>query len=114
MARKFDDKLSDANSKALVDLLMDPDTQDNTQIQIIQHLISSRAGQDFFRTIYEENLSFGKCPKCQHDSHWVIPEDSLNKMGYVSHEKDPRVPEKTDEANCVNFKQSCKKKKVMV
>lgn len=114
MARKFDDKLSDANSRALVDLLMDPDTPDNTQIVIIQHLISSRAGQDFFKTIYEENLSFGKCPKCQHDNHWIIPEDNLNKMGYVTHEKDLRVPETTNDESCKVFQQACKKKKVMV
>lgn len=113
MAKKSD-KLSDDNAKALVELLLDPDTPDVTQIQIIQHLISSRAGQDFFKTIYEENLSFGKCPKCQHENHWVIPEDVLNRMGYVSHEADPRVPESTDKDSCVHYQQACKKKKVMV
>ena len=114
MAKKHDDKLNDDNAKALVELLLDQDTPDNTQIQIIQHLISSRAGQDFFRTIFEENLSFGKCPKCEHENHWIIPEDNLNMMGYVSHEKDPRVLEATDEESCKEFQQACKKKKVMV
>ena len=114
MAKKFDDKLNDANAKALVDILLDQDTPDNTQMQIISHLIQSRTGQAFFKTIYEENLSLGKCPKCQHENHWMIPEDGLNKMGYVTHERDARVPETTDEENCINFKQACKKKKVMV
>lgn len=114
MAKKHDDKLNDDNSKALVELLLDQDTPDATQIQIIQHLISSRSNMSFFRTIFEESLSFGKCPRCDHLNHWLVPEDSLNKMGWVSHEKDPRVPEATDEKNCSNYQQSCKKKKVMV
>jgi hypothetical protein len=111
---KFDDKLNDANAKALVDLLFDQDTPDNTQMNIIHHLISSRAGQDFFKTIFEENLSFGKCPKCEHENHWIIPEDSLNKTGYVTSERDPRVLEKTDDTICKDFKEACKKKKVMI
>jgi len=114
MAKKFDDRLNDANAKALVELLLDQDTPDNTQMNIISHLISSRAGQDFFKTIFEENLSYSECPKCKHENHWIVPEDSLNKMGYVSNEKDPRILETTDIYSCKDFQQACKKKKVMV
>jgi len=112
--KKYDDKIGDANAQALVSILLDQDTPETTKMNVIAHLIAAKAGQDFFKTIFEEGLSFGECPKCQHKNHWIVPEDSLNKMGYVSSTKDPRVPEITDEKTCRDFREACKKKKVMV
>jgi len=113
MAKKIDD-LNDKNAAALVELLLDQDTPDNTQFNIISHLVNSRKGQGFHKTIFEEMLSFGQCSKCKHENHWLVPEDDLNKMGWVSHTKDPKVVEHTDENSCTDFQQACKKKKVMV
>lgn len=113
MAKKIDD-LSDKNAAALVELLLDQDTPDNTQFNIISHLVNSRKGQGFHKTIFEEMLSFGKCPKCNHENHWIIPEDDLNKMGWVTSQEDPKVPVETNIENCTHFQQACKKKKVMV
>jgi len=112
--KKYDDKLDDKNAKALVSILLDQDTPETTKMQVISHLISAKAGQDFFKTLFEEGLSYGECPKCNHKNHWIIPEDSLNKMGYVSSTRDSRVPEATTAESCRDFSQACKKKKVMV
>ena len=113
MAKKLDD-LNDKNAAALVELLLDSETPDNTQFNIIAHLVNSRKGQGFHKTIFEEMLSFGTCPKCSHENHWLIPEDDLNKMGWVTHEKDLKVSETTDIESCINFQEACKKRKVTV
>ena len=112
MAKK--DDLNDKNAAALVELLLSQETPDNTQFNIIAHLVNSRKGQGFHKTIFEELLSFGKCPKCNHGNHWLVPEDELNKMGYVTYQKDPRVPEQTNVENCPDYQEACKKRKVSV
>jgi hypothetical protein len=44
----------------------------------------------------------------------LIPEDDLNKKGWVSNERDERVPRTTDEESCPKWQQACKKKKVII
>jgi hypothetical protein len=60
----------------------------------------------------DEKLSYGECPHCQHKNHWLIPEDDMNQMGYVSKDEDERVPEHTDAESCEEYQQACLKKKI--
>ena len=108
------DSVEKANAKVLADLISDPGTTDQLRVRIITKLLEAREGQDFFRTLFEEGLSFGNCPHCDHATHWAIPEESLNEMGWVSHEKDPRVPIKTTIEECPTFQEACLKKKITV
>ena len=112
MGQKKIDSVDQANAKILADLVADPGTTDQLRVKIITKLLESREGQDFFRTLFEEGLSFGECPCCGHMTHWAIPEETLNEMGWVSHEKDKRVPTKTTIDNCPTFQEACLKKKI--
>jgi len=102
------------NAKALVDLIADPDTPETLRVKLIRKILEARHTDNFFKTIFEENLSMGKCPHCDHVSHWVMPEEELNKFGWVSSEKDPRVPKFADAESCPKWEQACSKKKITV
>lgn len=106
--------LNEANAAVLVELITAPNISESLRIQAMEKLTSSKEDQSFFRTMMEEGLTLGECPKCQHKNHWMIPEEELNQMGYVSHDEDERVPEHTDEESCPEFQQACLKKKVTV
>jgi hypothetical protein len=114
MPKKRDDILNQANAEVLVNLAIDPTTPEPLRVKIITHIIEAKRGQDFFKTIFEENLSFGECPCCKHENHWAIPEDELNKMGYVTHLKDLKVSINTTAETCPEFQEACKKKKINV
>ncbi len=107
-----DDFLDFANAKTMADLVADPDTPERLRVEIIQKLVAAKKSDNFFQTIYEQKLSFGKCPRCTHEGHWLVPEDELNKFGYVTHEVNAAVPEYTDETTCSRWAQSCKKHKI--
>ena len=77
-------------------------------------LCEGKEDGDFFRTLFEEKLSYGECPHCHHTNHWLLPEDAGNEMGWVTHKEDERVPENTDADSCKTFEQACKKKRVTV
>jgi hypothetical protein len=62
----------------------------------------------------EEKMSFGGCPECGHENHWLIPEDALNKLGWVTTEKDPDVPEFTNSETCPEWEEACTKKRITV
>ena len=104
--------MNEANAAVLVELITGPNISESLRIQAMEKLTGDREGQSFFLTMMEEQLSHGACPRCGHMNHWLIPEDALNEMGYVSHDKDKRVPERTDETNCSRYQQACLKKKV--
>ena len=112
MTNRKIDAVDQANAKVLADLIVDQGTTDQLRVKILAKLLESREGQDFFRTMYEEGLSFGECPNCKHMNHFAIPEDVLNIYGWVTHEKDPRVPVQTTEETCPKFEEACLKKKV--
>ena len=114
VTKKKTDSLDEANANVLADLIADSQTTDLLRVRIITKLLEDREGQDFFKTMLEEGLSYGKCPHCEHKNHWAIPEDILNQMGYVTHEQDPGVPAATDKDICPDFEQACKKKKIVV
>jgi hypothetical protein len=109
------DRLDKANAEVMADLIADSQTPDQLRVNIIEKLLEMREGQDFFKTVYEEGLSFGECPNCQHQNHWAIPEDVLNQMGWVTEHKDPRVKQgEVTDKDCPQFAQACKKKRVNV
>jgi len=102
------------NARVLADLVIEPTTPEALRIKILNKLLEASEGSSFFRTMFEEKLSLASCPDCDHENHWLIPEDELNKMGWVTHEKDPRVPIFTSEETCKSWEEACAKKKVTV
>lgn len=116
MARKASDipSVNAENAKVLAELVIEPTTPEALRIKILNKLLEASEGSSFFRTMFEEKLSFAECPECGHENHWLIPEDELNKMGYVSHERDSRVPRATNSETCTSWEEACAKKKVIV
>lgn len=108
------DHLDAQNASVLAEIVVDPMTSDSLRVQILNKLLEIVEGQTFFQTILRENLSHGACPNCGHTNHWLVPEDELAQMKWVTHEKDPRVSRMTDKKSCKKWAESCKKKKVTV
>ena len=76
--------MNEANAAVLTELIVGPNISGSLQIQAMQKLMAEKEDQSFFGTMFEELLTFGACPSCKHENHWLIPEDDLNIMGYVS------------------------------
>ncbi len=106
--------LDEANAAVLVELITGPNISENLRIQAMEKLTGSKEGQTFSKTMLEENLTYGECPHCQHKNHWLIDEESLNQMKYVSSEEDDRVPQYTDASVCEEWQESCLKKKIVI
>ena len=104
--------LNEANAEVLVELITAPNISESLRISAMEKLTAARTDNTFFRTLMEEKLSYGECPKCKHVNHWLLTEDDANQMGWVSHKEDERVPEHTDAKSCPTFEQACKKKRV--
>ena len=108
------DYLDAQNASVLAEIVVDPLTSDALRVGILNKLLQVVEGQSFFQTILRESLSYGECPNCGHANHWLIPEDELNRMKWVTHEKDPRVPRITDKKTCKRWNEACAKKKVSI
>lgn len=106
------ESIENTNMSILAELVADPQTSEHLRVTIINKLLESREGQNFFVTMFEEGLSFGACPCCGHENHWLIPEDSLNEMGWVTFKKDPNVPARPKQEDCSIFAEACHKKKI--
>jgi hypothetical protein len=106
--------LDSANAVVLAQIVTEPTTPDSLRVQILNRLAEGLESENFFDTIFAESLDVGACPECGHENHWLIPEDDLNKKGWVSNERDERVPRTTDEESCPRWQQACKKKKVII
>lgn len=106
--------LDEKNAEVLVELICGPNISDNLRVQAMEKLVASKDNDSFFQTMLEENLTLGECPHCKHKNHWLLPEEELNQMAYVSMEKDDRVPETTNEKICPEFQEACLKKKCTV
>ena len=104
--------MSEANAEVLVQLITGSNISESLRIAAMEKLTESKKDQSFFRTMFDEKLSYGACPHCDHKNHFLIPEEELNQMGYVSKDEDPRVPEHTDIENCPTYQQACLKKKI--
>jgi hypothetical protein len=111
--RKFD-SLEKDNAEILAELIVDPNTTDALRVQILNKLLDQTDAENFFETMAAEMLSFGECPECGHENHWLIPEEDLNRLGHVSHEIDERVKRMTTEEDCPNYQEACAKKKVTI
>lgn len=115
MAKKKKDKLiegfDEKNAAALAAMLVDPQTSEAVRLQIINELNETSKNQTFFETMFNEELSVGNCPHCAHENHWLIPEDDLVQMGWITHKKDPRVKDHTESEDCEEFSEACAKKK---
>ncbi len=103
--------LDEANAAVLVELITGANISESLRIQAMQKLTASKDNDTFFQTMLEEDLTYGECPHCQHKNHWLVPEEELNQMAYVSKEEDDRVPDTTDDKSCPEFQQACLKKK---
>jgi hypothetical protein len=101
-----------ANAAALAEMLGDPSTSEKVRLQIINEILEASKNLTFFEKMYNENVSLAKCPFCSHENHWLIPEDDLNQMGWVTHEKDDTVPRHTSADTCSDYAEACGKKKV--
>ena len=106
----FDEK----NASALAEMLVDPNTSEAVRLQIINELNEASKDQQFFETMFNESLTLGACPCCLHKNHWLVPEDELNQMGWVTSKEDTRVKTHTDAKDCIEFAEACSKKKVTV
>jgi hypothetical protein len=113
MSKNIEDQDS-RHAQIMAELIHDPNTTDHLRVSIINELLKTRDNPDFFPTIFEEFMSHGACPCCGHENHWLIPESSLNKLGYVTSEEDPEVPADTDAENCPTWEEACAKKKVSI
>ena len=109
--QEITEAFDEANAAALAEMLVDPETSEAVRLQIINELNEEAAAETFFETLFREELSIGCCPKCGHSNHWLIPEDDLGQMGWVTHTKDQRVHQHTTAETCVVYQESCSKKK---
>jgi hypothetical protein len=108
------DSLNAQNASVLAEIIVDPLTSDALRVSILNKLLEIVEGQTFFQTIFKENLSFGSCPGCGHNDHWLIPVDQLAEMHWIIHEKDPKVPRNTDKNSCKQWAEACHKKKISI
>jgi hypothetical protein len=106
------EQFDEANAAALANMLVDPQTSENVRIQIINELNAADNSNTFFETMFAEQLSLSNCPNCLHTNHWLIPEDNLNQMGWVSAQEDKRVKPHTSKNDCPPYQEACAKKKV--
>lgn len=106
------DSFDEANAKALAELLVDLRTSEAVRLQIINELNEAHKSETFFEAMFMEALTLGACPCCHHENHWLVPEDELNQMGWVSSKEDSRVPTHTDSKTCEEFAEACSKKRV--
>lgn len=104
--------LSQDNAKALIELVLDPDTPDSIKIKIMNQLVDATGPDTFFDLLLEENLDVGVCPHCGHENHWAIPEVELNQRGIFTYEKDERVKKNTTAEDCPSYQQACHKLKL--
>jgi hypothetical protein len=99
------------NATALAEMLADPMTSEPVRLQIINSLLEDDRDATFFETMMKEAMSLANCPFCDHENYWLIPEDDLNQMGWVSFESDARVKANPTKEDCPEFQEACKKKK---
>ena len=116
MAKKASDvpSVNAENAKVLAELVIEPTTPEALRIKILNKLLEASEGSSFFRTMFDEKLSLAECPDCGHSNHWLIPEDVLNSFGWVSSEKDSRVPAFTNKETCQTWEEACGKKRITV
>lgn len=109
-----DDKLSDFHQEQaaiLLELALDEMTTEHTRIQVFTKLLETKKDRDFFDAMLKEKLSYGACPECGHENHWLIPENDLNQRNYLTSAHDSRVKNHTTAEDCPEFQEACIAKK---
>lgn len=112
--RKNTGNLESDNAKILAELAVDSETSIDLQVKIIQKLLDNTQHKNFFDTVFNDKLSAGNCPGCGHFNHWLIPENNLNEMGWITHLKDKAVVARPKTKDCAKFAEACHKKKVNI
>ena len=100
------------NAAAMAEILADPVTSEAVRLQIINEILADSKSESFFETMFQEEMSLSKCAFCNHENHWLVPEDEKNIMGRVTYEKDKRVPKQPTKDECTDFQEACQKKMV--
>ena len=111
MASNNDLDFDEKNASTLAEMLVDPATTEAVRLQIINDILEAAGDNTFFETMMKEDMSKSACPMCKHKTHWLVPEEDLNQMGWVSSEKDSRVPQHSSSAICPEFAEACLKKR---
>lgn len=96
----------------MIELALDEMTTEHTRIAIFTKLLESKKDKTFFASMYDDKLSYGACPHCEHENHWLVPEVDLNQMGWITSEQDTRVKNHTTEEDCPDYQEACVVKKV--
>lgn len=108
------DDFDEANAQVLIEMLMDPNTTEAVRLKIVTEILDQSKDTSFWELMFQENMTLAKCPKCNHENHWLIPEEELSIMGWVTTEKDSRVPRHTNSEVCLTYEEACSKKKTTV
>src|SRR5258705_10341528 len=111
--RSFDTMDQD-NINILVELIVDPNTTESLRVKILNKLLGTTESENFFETMVKEMLDYGACPGCGHENFWLTPEEDLNRMGVVTHQRDERVKRTTTQADCEKWREACGKKKINI
>lgn len=114
MSRSADkpiDDFDEANAKALAEMLVDPQTSEAVRLQIINEILEHEGNSTFWETMFKEDMTMAECPHCKHKTHWLIPEEELNVMGFISADQDPRIHRHTSQDSCKLYAEACIKKK---
>lgn len=107
-AEPFDD----TNAAVMAEIISDPVTSEHVKLQILNTLLEVERDATFFETIFKEGMSLCECPNCGFETHWAVPEDDLNQMGYVTANEDSRVKKHTTKDDCPKYMEACAKKKL--
>jgi len=110
--KKKQTDLNAANAAVLAEIVTDPLTTEHTRVEVLNMLSQLGVSETFFGEMFKIKSSFGECPECGHENHWLIPEDELNVLDWVTSEKDDRVKLHTTIKDCVRYQEACIKKKV--
>ena len=111
MAKKLSTDLNAANAAVLAEIVTDPLTTEATRVEILNLLSQLGKTENFFEEMFNLDLSFGECPCCGHQDHWLIPPDELAMLGWIPEEKDERLKRTVSSEDCPRFAQACPKKK---
>jgi hypothetical protein len=111
MAKKVSTDLNAANAAVLAEIVTDPLTTEHTRVEVLNMLSQIGVSENFFVEMFKLGLSFGECPHCQHEDHWLIPPDELAILGWTVEDEDSRVKRNVSADDCPRYAQACPKKK---
>jgi hypothetical protein len=109
--KKNTTELSAQNAAVLAEIVTDPLTTEATRVEILNMLSQLGVSETFFQEAFKLALSFGECPICGHEDHWLIPPDELAILGWIVEDEDPRVKRNVSADDCPRYAQACPKRK---